>query len=80
MKKDDFNEEVHKRMVLRISDALQASWSKEHTEYSNMSHEMEALTVVLAIRARVMGVPLTTVVSALAEVHDGIEIMEDNIH
>jgi hypothetical protein len=41
---------------------------------------MEALTVVLAIRARVMGVPLTTVVSALAEVHDGIEIMEDNIH
>jgi predicted Co/Zn/Cd cation transporter (cation efflux family) len=79
-KSDDFNEEVHKRMVLRISDALQASWSMEHTEYSNMSHEMEALTVVLAIRARVMGVPLTTVVSALAEVHDGIEIMEDNIH
>ena len=80
MKKDDFNEEVHKRMVLRISDALQASWCKDHTEYSNMSHEMEALTVVLAIRARVMGVPLTTVVSALTEVHDGIEIMEDNIH
>jgi len=79
-KSDDFNEEVHKRMVLRISDALQASWSMEHTEYSNMSHEMEALTVVLAIRARVMGVPLTTVVSALAEVHDGIEIMENNIH
>ena len=80
MKKDDFNEHIHKLMVLKVSDALQASWCKDHTEYSNMSHEMEALTVVLAIRARVMGVPLTTVVSALAEVHDGIEIMEDNIH
>jgi hypothetical protein len=79
-KSDDFNEHIHKLMVLKVSDALQASWCKDHTEYSNMSHEMEALTVVLAIRARVMGVPLTTVVSALAEVHDGIEIMEDNIH
>ena len=80
MKKDDFNEHIHKLMVLKVSDALQASWSKDHTEYSNMSHEMEALTVVLAIRARVMGVPLPTVITALKEIYNGIEVDHELVH
>jgi|688.fasta_scaffold220690_3 hypothetical protein len=80
MKKDDFNEHIHKLMVLKVSDALQASWCKDHTEYSNMSHEMEALTVVLAIRARVMGVPLPTVIAALKEIYDGIEVDHEPVH
>jgi hypothetical protein len=80
MKKDDFNEHIHKLMVLKVSDALQASWCKEHTEYSNMSHEMEALTVVLAIRARVMGVPLPTVIAALKEIYNGIEVDHEPVH
>jgi hypothetical protein len=80
MKKDDFNEYIHKLMVLKVSDALQASWCKEHTEYSNMSHEMEALTVVLAIRARVMGVPLPTVIAALKEIYNGIEVDHEPVH
>jgi hypothetical protein len=80
MKKDDFNEHIHKLMVLKVSDALQASWCKDHTEYSNMSHEMEALTVVLAIRARVMGVPLPTVIAALKEIYNGIEVDHEPVH
>jgi hypothetical protein len=80
MKKDDFNEHIHKLMVLKVSDALQASWCEDHTEYSNMSHEMEALTVVLAIRARVMGVPLPTVITALKEIYDGIEVDHELVH
>jgi len=80
MKKDDFNEHIHKLMVLKVSDALQASWCKDHTEYSNMSHEMEALTVVLAIRARVMGVPLPTVITALKEIYNGIEVDHELVH
>jgi hypothetical protein len=79
-KSDDFNEHIHKLMVLGISDALQASWCKDHTEYSNMSHEMEALTVVLAIRAKVMGVSLTTVITALKEIYDGIEVDHEPVH
>lgn len=80
MKSDDFSDNIHKNMVNKVSEALQTSWCKDHTEYSNMSHEMEALTVVLAIRARVMGVPLPTVITALKEIYDSIEVSDEPVH
>jgi hypothetical protein len=35
---------------------------------------------VLAIRARVMGVPLTTVITALKEIYDSIEVSDEPVH
>jgi hypothetical protein len=36
--------------------------------------------VVLAIRARVMGVPLPTVIAALKEIYNGIEVDHEPVH
>ena len=80
MKSDEFSDDVHKHMVNKVSEALRAGWSKEHSERSNMTHELEALTMVLAIRSKLMGVPLTTVLSAVATIYDEVEVSDEPVH
>jgi hypothetical protein len=79
-KSDEFDDNIHKQMVNKVSEALQAGWSKDHSEKSNMTHELEALTMVLAIRAKVMGVPLTTVISAVATIYNEVEVHDEPVH